>query len=162
MSTSLKKFSVNLEDEMKQSYLDYVQSCWWSRIPDVRDGLKPVHRVCYIDEWVRHDWNKPYKKIRVLSVMLLVKSNPHAIRLFMTRGRMAQSFTMRYMLVDGQGNLARLTVSTCGMRYTKYVWQKLPMNCWLILIKRRLILSLTMMSQRYSQRYCLPCTELIG
>jgi len=98
---------VNLEDEMKQSYLDYAMSVIIGRaLPDVRDGLKPVHRrVLYGMYEVGNDWNKPYKKSARIVGDVMGKYHPHGnLAIYDTMVRMAQPFSMRYMLIDGQGN----------------------------------------------------------
>ena len=98
---------VNLEDEMKQSYLDYAMSVIVGRaLPDVRDGLKPVHRrVLYAMSELGNDWNKPYKKSARIVGDVIGKYHPHGdTAVYDTMVRMAQPFSMRYMLVDGQGN----------------------------------------------------------
>jgi DNA gyrase subunit A len=95
---------VNLEDEMKQSYLDYAMSVIVGRaLPDVRDGLKPVHRrVLYAMSELGNDWNKPYKKSARIVGDVIGKYHPHGdTAVYDTMVRMAQSFSMRYMLVDG-------------------------------------------------------------
>ncbi|CAG7856575.1 partial DNA gyrase subunit A, partial [biofilm metagenome] len=98
---------VNLEDEMKQSYLAYSMSVIVGRaLPDVRDGLKPVHRrILYGMSEAGNDWNKPYKKSARIVGDVMGKYHPHGnMAIYDTMVRMAQSFSMRYMLVDGQGN----------------------------------------------------------
>ncbi|GAB6141862.1 DNA topoisomerase (ATP-hydrolyzing) subunit A [Methylosoma difficile] len=99
--------AVNLEDEMKQSYLDYAMSVIVGRaLPDARDGLKPVHRrVLYGMYEVGNDWNKPYKKSARIVGDVMGKYHPHGnMAIYDTMVRMAQPFSMRYMLIDGQGN----------------------------------------------------------
>ena len=98
---------VNLEDEMKQSYLDYAMSVIVGRaLPDVRDGLKPVHRrALYAMSELGNDWNKPYKKSARIVGDVIGKYHPHGdTAVYDTIVRMAQPFSLRYMLVDGQGN----------------------------------------------------------
>ena len=95
---------VNLEDEMRQSYLDYAMSVIVGRaLPDVRDGLKPVHRrVLYAMSQLGNDWNKPYKKSARVVGDVIGKYHLHGdTAVYDTIVRMAQSFSMRYMLVDG-------------------------------------------------------------
>jgi hypothetical protein len=97
---------VNLEDEMRQSYLDYAMSVIVGRaLPDVRDGLKPVHRrVLYAMHVLSNDWNKPYKKSARVVGDVIGKYHPHGdTAVYDTIVRMAQPFSLRYMLVDGQG-----------------------------------------------------------
>ncbi len=99
--------SVNLEDEMKQSYLAYAMSVIVDRaLPDVRDGLKPVHRrVLYGMSEAGNDWNKPYKKSARIVGDVMGKYHPHGnMAIYDTMVRMAQPFSLRYMLIDGQGN----------------------------------------------------------
>ena len=99
-------FKVNLEDEMKKSYLDYAMSVIVGRaLPDVRDGLKPVHRrVLYAMSELGNDWNKAYKKSARIVGDVIGKYHPHGdTAVYDTIVRMAQPFSMRYMLVDGQG-----------------------------------------------------------
>ncbi|MCF7987403.1 MAG: DNA gyrase subunit A [Methylovulum sp.] len=115
--------SVNLEDEMKQSYLDYAMSVIVGRaLPDVRDGLKPVHRrVLYAMSELGNDWNKPYKKSARIVGDVIGKYHPHGdTAVYDTMVRMAQPFSMRYMLIDGQGNFGSVDGdSPAAMRYTE-------------------------------------------
>ncbi len=114
---------VNLEDEMRQSYLDYAMSVIVGRaLPDVRDGLKPVHRrVLYAMSELGNDWNKPYKKSARVVGDVIGKYHPHGdTAVYDTIVRMAQPFSMRYMLVDGQGNFGSVDGdSPAAMRYTE-------------------------------------------
>ena len=114
---------VNLEDEMKQSYLDYAMSVIVGRaLPDVRDGLKPVHRrVLYAMSVLGNDWNKPYKKSARVVGDVIGKYHPHGdTAVYDTIVRMAQPFSMRYMLIDGQGNFGSVDGdSAAAMRYTE-------------------------------------------
>ena len=114
---------VNLEDEMKQSYLDYAMSVIVGRaLPDVRDGLKPVHRrVLYAMSELGNDWNKPYKKSARIVGDVIGKYHPHGdTAVYDTMVRMAQSFSMRYMLIDGQGNFGSVDGDPpAAMRYTE-------------------------------------------
>src|SRR5690606_35983122 len=99
--------SVNLEDEMKQSYLDYAMSVIVGRaLPDVRDGLKPVHRrVLFAMRELGNDYNNPYKKSARVVGDVIGKYHPHGdSAVYDTIVRMAQPFSMRNVLVDGQGN----------------------------------------------------------
>ena len=111
---------VNLEDEMKQSYLDYAMSVIVGRaLPDVRDGLKPVHRrALYAISELGNDWNKPYKKSARIVGDVIGKYHPHCdTAVYDTIVRMAQPFSLRYMLVDGQGNFGSVDVdSPAAMR----------------------------------------------
>ncbi len=114
---------VNLEDEMQQSYLDYAMSVIVGRaLPDVRDGLKPVHRrVLYAMSELGNDWNKPYKKSARVVGDVIGKYHPHGdTAVYDTIVRMAQPFSMRYMLIDGQGNFGSVDGdSPAAMRYTE-------------------------------------------
>ncbi|OOC11385.1 DNA gyrase subunit A [Thioalkalivibrio halophilus] len=116
-------FPVNLEDEMQQSYLDYAMSVIVGRaLPDVRDGLKPVHRrVLYAMRELGNDWNKPYKKSARVVGDVIGKYHPHGdSAVYDAIVRMAQSFSMRYMLADGQGNFGSIDGdSPAAMRYTE-------------------------------------------
>lgn len=114
---------VSLEDEMRQSYLDYAMSVIVGRaLPDVRDGLKPVHRrVLFAMHELGNDFNKPYKKSARVVGDVIGKYHPHGdIAVYDTIVRMAQPFSMRYMLVDGQGNFGSVDGdSPAAMRYTE-------------------------------------------
>ena len=114
---------VNLEDEMQQSYLDYAMSVIVGRaLPDVRDGLKPVHRrVLYAMSVLGNDWNKPYKKSARVVGDVIGKYHPHGdTAVYDTIVRMAQPFSMRYLLVDGQGNFGSVDGDApAAMRYTE-------------------------------------------
>ncbi len=115
--------SVNLEDEMRQSYLDYAMSVIVGRaLPDVRDGLKPVHRrVLFAMRELGNDWNKSYKKSARVVGDVIGKYHPHGdAAVYDTIVRMAQPFSMRYMLVDGQGNFGSVDGDApAAMRYTE-------------------------------------------
>ena len=114
---------VNIEEELKQSYLDYAMSVIVGRaLPDVRDGLKPVHRrVLYAMSVLGTDWNKPYKKSARVVGDVIGKYHPHGdSAVYDTIVRMAQPFNMRYTLVDGQGNFGSIDGdSAAAMRYTE-------------------------------------------
>ncbi|GMQ96347.1 MAG: DNA gyrase subunit A [Gammaproteobacteria bacterium] len=114
---------VNLEDEMRQSYLDYAMSVIVGRaLPDVRDGLKPVHRrVLYAMLEQSNDWNKAYKKSARIVGDVIGKYHPHGeTAVYDTIVRLAQPFSMRYMLVDGQGNFGSVDGDApAAMRYTE-------------------------------------------
>ncbi len=114
---------VNLEDEMRKSYLDYAMSVIVGRaLPDVRDGLKPVHRrVLYAMHVLGNDWNKAYKKSARVVGDVIGKYHPHGdTAVYDTIVRMAQPFSLRYMLVDGQGNFGSVDGdSAAAMRYTE-------------------------------------------
>src|SRR5271156_1632745 len=114
---------VNLEDEMRKSYLDYAMSVIVGRaLPDVRDGLKPVHRrVLYAMRELANDWNRPYKKSARVVGDVIGKYHPHGdVSVYDTIVRMAQDFSLRYPLVDGQGNFGSGDGdSPAAMRYTE-------------------------------------------
>ena len=116
-------FPVNLEDEMRQSYLDYAMSVIVGRaLPDVRDGLKPVHRrALYAMSELGNDWNRPYKKSARIVGDVIGKYHPHGdTAVYDTIVRMAQPFSLRYMLVDGQGNFGSVDGDApAAMRYTE-------------------------------------------
>ena len=116
-------YPVNLEDEMKQSYLDYAMSVIVGRaLPDVRDGLKPVHRrVLHAMRELGNDYNKPYKKSARVVGDVIGKYHPHGdSAVYETIVRMAQPFSMRYLLVDGQGNFGSVDGDApAAMRYTE-------------------------------------------
>jgi len=121
--------SVAIESEMKQSYLDYAMSVIVGRaLPDVRDGLKPVHRrVLFAMNELSNDWNKPYKKSARVVGDVIGKYHPHGdSAVYETIVRMAQDFSMRYMLVDGQGNFGSVDGdSAAAMRYTEIRMDKI-------------------------------------
>ncbi len=114
---------INLEDEMRQSYLDYAMSVIVGRaLPDVRDGLKPVHRrVLHAMRELGNDHNKPYKKSARVVGDVIGKYHPHGdTAVYDTIVRMAQPFSMRYLLVDGQGNFGSVDGDApAAMRYTE-------------------------------------------
>src|SRR5579884_522445 len=114
---------VSLEEEMRQSYLDYAMSVIVGRaLPDVRDGLKPVHRrVLYAMRELGNDYNKPYKKSARVVGDVIGKYHPHGdSAVYDTIVRMAQDFSLRYPLVDGQGNFGSIDGdSPAAMRYTE-------------------------------------------
>ncbi|MBE0463337.1 MAG: DNA gyrase subunit A [Halomonadaceae bacterium] len=114
---------VNIEDELKQSYLDYAMSVIIGRaLPDVRDGLKPVHRrVLFAMHELGNDWNKPYKKSARVVGDVIGKYHPHGdSAVYDTIVRMAQHFSMRHVLVDGQGNFGSIDGdNAAAMRYTE-------------------------------------------
>ena len=120
---------VNIEDEMRQSYLDYAMSVIVGRaLPDVRDGLKPVHRrVLFAMNELNNDWNKAYKKSARVVGDVIGKYHPHGdSAVYDTIVRMAQPFSMRYMLVDGQGNFGSIDGdNAAAMRYTEIRMRKI-------------------------------------
>ena len=120
---------VNIEDELRQSYLDYAMSVIVGRaLPDARDGLKPVHRrVLYAMSELGNDWNKPYKKSARVVGDVIGKYHPHGdTAVYDTIVRMAQPFSLRYLLVDGQGNFGSVDGdNAAAMRYTEVRMTKL-------------------------------------
>lgn len=123
LTNTPNKIAVNIEDEMKRSYMDYAMSVIIGRaLPDVRDGLKPVHRRClYAMYDMGNDYNKPYKKSARVVGDVIGKYHPHGdTAAYDTIVRMAQDFSLRYMLVDGQGNFGSVDGdSPAAMRYTE-------------------------------------------
>jgi len=120
---------VSIEDELKQSYMDYAMSVIVGRaLPDVRDGLKPVHRrVLFAMNELNNDWNKPYKKSARVVGDVIGKYHPHGdSAVYDTIVRMAQNFSLRYTLVDGQGNFGSIDGdSAAAMRYTEIRMSKI-------------------------------------
>ena len=120
---------ISLEDEMKRSYLDYAMSVIVGRaLPDVRDGLKPVHRrVLFAMHELNNDFNKPYKKSARIVGDVIGKYHPHGdTAVYDTIVRMAQDFSLRYMLVDGQGNFGSVDGdNAAAMRYTEIRMSKI-------------------------------------
>lgn len=115
--------SISLEEEMRRSYLDYAMSVIVGRaLPDVRDGLKPVHRrVLFAMHELSNDWNRPYKKSARIVGDVIGKYHPHGdTAVYDTIVRMAQDFSLRYMLIDGQGNFGSVDGdNAAAMRYTE-------------------------------------------
>lgn len=120
---------ISIEDEMRQSYLDYAMSVIVGRaLPDARDGLKPVHRrVLFAMRELGNDWNKPYKKSARVVGDVIGKYHPHGdTAVYYTIVRMAQPFSLRYLLVDGQGNFGSVDGdNAAAMRYTEVRMTKL-------------------------------------
>ncbi|RPJ17064.1 MAG: DNA gyrase subunit A [Desulfobacteraceae bacterium] len=129
MMQNEKVYEISIESEMKKSYLDYAMSVIIGRaLPDVRDGLKPVHRrVLYAMRELKNDWNKPYKKSARIVGDVIGKYHPHGdTAVYDTIVRMAQSFSLRYPLVDGQGNFGSIDGdSPAAMRYTEVRMKRL-------------------------------------
>jgi DNA gyrase subunit A len=123
MAVGKEVLLVNLEDEMRQSYLDYAMSVIVGRaLPDVRDGLKPVHRrVLHAMRELGNDFNRPYKKSARVVGDVIGKYHPHGdVAVYDTIVRLAQPFSMRYLLVDGQGNFGSVDGDApAAMRYTE-------------------------------------------
>ncbi|MCK4508355.1 MAG: DNA gyrase subunit A, partial [Desulfuromonadales bacterium] len=129
MLTEQNKVSVNIEDEMRKSYMDYAMSVIVGRaLPDVRDGLKPVHRrVLFAMNELNNDYNKPYKKSARVVGDVIGKYHPHGdSAVYDTIVRMAQDFSLRYPLVDGQGNFGSVDGDApAAMRYTEVRMSKI-------------------------------------
>ena len=119
---------VNIEDELKQSCRLRHERDRWKALPDVRDGLKPVHRrVLFAMNELNNDWNKPYKKSARVVGDVIGKYHPHGdSAVYDTIVRMAQDFSLRYTLVDGQGNFGSIDGdSAAAMRYTEIRMSKI-------------------------------------
>jgi DNA gyrase subunit A len=129
MNQEERSESITIEDEIKHSYLDYAMSVIIGRaLPDVRDGLKPVHRrILYAMRELGTDWNKPYKKSARIVGDVIGKYHPHGdAAVYDALVRMAQAFSMRYTLVDGQGNFGSVDGDPpAAMRYTEVRQNKL-------------------------------------
>ncbi|KAB7614114.1 DNA gyrase subunit A, partial [Verminephrobacter sp. Larva24] len=114
---------ISLEEEMRRSYLDYAMSVIVGRaLPDARDGLKPVHRrVLFSMHELHNDWNRPYRKSARAVGDVMGKYHPHGdTAIYDTIVRMAQSFSLRHMLIDGQGNFGSVDGdNAAAMRYTE-------------------------------------------
>ena len=123
LSPNHDPITVNIEQEMRQSYMDYAMSVIIGRaLPDVRDGLKPVHRrVLYAMSELGNDWNRAYKKSARIVGDVIGKYHPHGdVAVYDTIVRMAQEFSLRYPLVDGQGNFGSIDGDPpAAMRYTE-------------------------------------------
>ena len=120
---TIERQHISIEDEMRRSYLDYAMSVIVGRaLPDVRDGLKPVHRrVLFAMHELSNHWNRPYKKSARIVGDVIGKYHPHGdTAVYDTIVRMAQNFSLRYMLVDGQGNFGSVDGdNAAAMRYTE-------------------------------------------
>jgi DNA gyrase subunit A len=129
MYQSENKVPVYIEDEMKTAYLDYAMSVIVGRaLPDVRDGLKPVHRrILFAMQDLGNDYNKPYKKSARVVGDVIGKYHPHGdTAVYDAIVRMAQDFSLRYPLVDGQGNFGSIDGdSAAAMRYTEIRMERL-------------------------------------
>jgi DNA gyrase subunit A len=129
MNIAIEHLPVNIEDEMKKSYMDYAMSVIIGRaLPDVRDGLKPVHRrILYAMNELNNDWDKPYKKSARIVGDVIGKYHPHGdMAVYDAIVRMAQDFSLRYPLIDGQGNFGSIDGDPpAAMRYTEIRMSKL-------------------------------------
>jgi DNA gyrase subunit A len=142
---------INIEDEMKRSYLDYSMSVIVGRaLPDIRDGLKPVHRrILYgLHEMGLH-FNRPTRKCAKIVGEVLGKFHPHGdAPVYDSLVRMAQHFSLRYPLIDGQGNFGSVDGDPpAAMRYTEARLSKIS-------TKRRSISVLTTMTAKWSRKFC--------
>lgn len=151
---------VNIEDELKQSYLDYAMSVIIGRaLPDVRDGLKPVHRrVLFAMHELGNDWNKPYKKSARVVGDVIGKYHPHGdSAVYDTIVRMAQHFSMRHVLVDGQGNFGSIDGdNAAAMRYTEVRMARLAHELLADLEKDTVDWSITTTAPNVSPKCCPP------
>jgi DNA gyrase subunit A len=129
MDIAYEHIPVNIEDEMKKSYMDYAMSVIIGRaLPDARDGLKPVHRrILYAMNELNNDWDKPYKKSARIVGDVIGKYHPHGdMAVYDSIVRMAQDFSLRYPLIDGQGNFGSVDGDPpAAMRYTEIRMAKL-------------------------------------
>jgi len=123
MDIARENIPVKIEEEMKKSYMDYAMSVIIGRaLPDVRDGLKPVHRrILYAMNELSNDWNKPYKKSARIAGDVIGKYHPHGeMAVYDAIVRMVQDFSLRYPLIDGQGNFGSIDGDPpAAMRYTE-------------------------------------------
>ena len=146
-----------LVKEMRTSFLDYAMSVIVSRaLPDVRDGLKPVHRrILYAMQDLGNTPDKPHKKSARIVGDVIGKYHPHGdSSVYDTMVRMAQDFNYRYMLVDGHGNFGSVDGDgAAAMRYTESRMSKIAMECCAILIKIQLIIKITMMDKKKNQLF---------
>ena len=135
MNEALEQIPVNIIDEMRTSYLDYAMSVIIGRaLPDVRDGLKPVHRrVLYAMSELGNTHGKPYKKSARIAGDVIGKYHPHGeSAVYDTIVRLVQDFSIRYPLIDGQGNFGSVDGdNAAAMRYTEVRRPDLPTKCWL-------------------------------
>ena len=140
MAVGKEVLPVNLEDEMRQSYLDYAMSVIVGRaLPDVRDGLKPVHRrVLHAMRELGNDYNRAYKKSARVVGDVIGKYHPHGdVAVYDTIVRLAQPFSMRYLLIDGQGNFGSVDGDApAAMRYTEAKLRPIAMELLAELGKR--------------------------
>src|SRR5436309_529854 len=154
-----RELPVNIEDEMRKSYLDYAMSVIIGRaLPDVRDGLKPVHRrILYAMYKEGNTSGKRYIKCAGVVGEVIKKYHPHGdSAVYDALVRMAQDFNMRYPLIDGQGNFGSVDGDPpAAYRYTECAWRASRKSCWPTLKKKRWISSLTSMSPPKSQ----PCSR---
>ena len=159
-----REIPVNIEEEMKRSYLDYAMSVIIGRaLPDVRDGLKPVHRrILYAMYKEGNTSDKRYIKCAGVVGEVIKKYHPHGdAAVYDTLVRMAQAFNMRYLLIDGQGNFG--SVDGDPLRPTgipSAAWRASQKNCWRTSKRRRWTSSPTLTSPRKSPRSSLPASPI--
>lgn len=151
---------VDIEAEMKQSFIDYAMSVIVDRaLPDIRDGLKPVHRrILYTMHISGFTPDKPYRK-SVATVGETLKSfHPHGdAAVYDSLVRLAQDFTMRYPLIDGHGNFGSIDGDApAAMRYTEARLQKIALEMLRDITRMPLILNRILMIMMWSLLYCLP------
>ena len=124
---------ISITDEMRKSYLDYAMSVIVSRsLPDVRDGMKPVHRrILFSMHQQNFVWNRAYHKSATVVGDVIGKYHPHGNEaVYMSLVRMAQEFSLRVTLVDGQGNFGSIDGDMpAAMRYTECAWKRSPTRC---------------------------------
>ena len=154
--------NISLVEEMKKSYLDYAMSVIVSRaLPDCRDGLKPVHRrILYSMNESGYNYNKPYRKSARIVGDVMGKYHPHGDgAIYQSMVRMAQDFSMRLELIDGQGNFGSLDGDPpAAMRYTEARLSKVAEKIVTDLEKKQLVFNLTMMIVQKNQLYYLLST----
>jgi len=150
---------VNIETEMKKSFIDYAMSVIVDRaLPDVRDGLKPVHRrILYAMYGLGFTPDKAYRKCATTVGEVLGKYHPHGdAAVYDSLVRMAQNFSLRYTQIDGHGNFGSIDGDPpAAMRYTEQDCPKFPWKCSGTLTKTPLISNRTLMSITWSRWYCL-------
>ncbi len=157
---ALETLPVSLEDEMRKSYLDYAMSVIVGRaLPDVRDGLKPVHRrVLYAMHELKNNWNAAYKKSARIVGDVIGKYHPHGdFAVYATIVRMAQNFAMRYVLIDGQGNFGSVDgLAAAAMRYTEIRMAKISHEMLADIEEETVNFARTTTVANTSRLYCRP------
>ncbi len=151
---------ISLEEEMRKSYLDYAMSVIVGRaLPDVRDGLKPVHRrVLFAMHEMNNVWNRPYVKCARVVGEVMGKYHPHGDQsIYDTLVRMAQDFSLRYTLVDGQGNFGSVDGdNAAAMRYTECRLDKLANEILADIDKETVDFVPNYDGKERNRRYCRP------
>ena len=153
-----KVITIDINKEMQKCYIDYAMSVIVARaLPDVRDGLKPVQRrILYSMNEMNLDPNKGYRKSARIVGDTMGKYHPHGdSSIYQAMVRMAQNFSMRYMLVDGHGNFGSID----GYGAAESRCPRLRRKCWRISRRIPLISCRTMMKTRKSQQFCLPVSR---